>query len=352
MFPMRFLLAIFSLLLLQACKHPLAIEGEGDIVERLAGVRGCTLQEFQAGDPRCTENEVLESEYVVSYEAIPHPGWVFSGWTGTGCATVTDDGYCGYSQSQAWVDLTDMNWPGISFPPTTAVFKLLDKAVMDTFASEVADQVVSAGCLACHVEAGEAGFTQLVFDANPSEGQNAVNIDAFRNLIESEPNGGEYILSKTRGDNDHLGGSVFSASSEEYQSLSSFLSLLQKAVTAGAKAGLIVTGTEVSPGSYSFVISQSAKIDPIQNKTFIPLNFQVSLPDLVLGSPGGTLTDGTTTFTPALSGWTDVTNVAPSIDPNLITGTVTAEGAPGIDFSVTEVPWFFGSEERLEGFVQ
>jgi hypothetical protein len=352
LFSKRFLIAIFSLLLLQACKHPLAIEGEGDIVERLAGVRGCTLQEFQADDPRCTENEVLEADYLVSYEAIPHPGWVFTGWEGTGCSVTTDEGYCEYNMPQAFVDFTDENWPGVPFPPTTAVFKLLDQAVVDAYASEIADQVVSAGCQACHVEAGAAGFTRLVFDANPSDEQNAINIDAFRSLIQTEADGVEFILSKTRGDSDHQGGSVFSASSDEYQSLENFLGLLEDAVNAAAKAGLIVTGTEVSPGSYSFVISQSAVTDPIQTKTFIPLNFQVSLPSLVLGSPGGTLTDGTTTLVPALSGWTDATGAAPSMDPNLITGTVTAEGTPGIDFSVTEVPWFFGSEERLEGFVE
>ena len=79
MFSLRLAIIISCLLLMQACKHPLAIEGEGDIVERLDGARGCTLEQFQAGDTRCTDNEVIASDYIVSYEAIPRPGSVLTG---------------------------------------------------------------------------------------------------------------------------------------------------------------------------------------------------------------------------------------------------------------------------------
>ena len=83
---MRVLSALVVLLLLQACKHPLAIEGEGDIIERLAGLRGCSLEEFQANSIRCTENEVVGEDYIVSYEGVPRPGWRFVAWrAGTGC---------------------------------------------------------------------------------------------------------------------------------------------------------------------------------------------------------------------------------------------------------------------------
>lgn len=120
---MRPILFIFLALCLQACKHPLEIRGEGDIVERLNGVRGCTLEEFQAASPRCTDNEVVKEDYIVSYEAIPRPGWVFIGWEGTACSTVTEEGFCEYNLEQAWIDFTDMTWPEFPFPSTIAVFK-------------------------------------------------------------------------------------------------------------------------------------------------------------------------------------------------------------------------------------
>jgi uncharacterized protein (DUF1800 family) len=125
---LRLFFTLLCLLVLQACKHPLAIEGQGDIVERLAGVRGCTLEDFQAGAARCVDNEAVAEDYVVSYEAIPRPGWVFTGWEGTACSTVTDEGYCEYSFAQSWIDFTDSTWPGFGFPPTIAVFKLPEDA--------------------------------------------------------------------------------------------------------------------------------------------------------------------------------------------------------------------------------
>ena len=44
---MRALTALLCALVLSACKHPLEIRGEGDIVERLQGLRGCTYEEFR-----------------------------------------------------------------------------------------------------------------------------------------------------------------------------------------------------------------------------------------------------------------------------------------------------------------
>ena len=119
----RFVASISVALLLQACKHPLAIEGEGDIVERLVGHRGCPLEEFQASSPRCTENEVAGEDYIVSYEAIPRPGWKFDGWAGgTACAPESTPPYCDYNVDKEFVELTDQLWPGTVLPPTVAVF--------------------------------------------------------------------------------------------------------------------------------------------------------------------------------------------------------------------------------------
>ena len=55
-------LLLVLLLALAACKHPLEIDGQGDIVERNNGYRGCSLEEFEAGFTRCTHNEVFQDE--------------------------------------------------------------------------------------------------------------------------------------------------------------------------------------------------------------------------------------------------------------------------------------------------
>ena len=56
-----------------ACRQPLAIQGEGDIIELNRGERGCALEEYQAGWSRCTDNEVNDSESL-HYRALPRPG--------------------------------------------------------------------------------------------------------------------------------------------------------------------------------------------------------------------------------------------------------------------------------------
>ena len=133
---------------MQACKHPLAIEGEGDIVERLAGVRGCTLEEFQASSPRCVDNEALEEDYIVSYQAVARSGWVFTGWEGFACFTTTDEGYCDFDLAHLWVDFTDTTFPGYVPAPTVSVFKRPEEAAVDVFEDQIAGPLLDHRCLA------------------------------------------------------------------------------------------------------------------------------------------------------------------------------------------------------------
>ncbi len=60
---MRILFFALLLVGLGACKHPLEIRGQGSIVERVYGERGCSWEEFQAGSQRCTHNEVKDQRY-------------------------------------------------------------------------------------------------------------------------------------------------------------------------------------------------------------------------------------------------------------------------------------------------
>ncbi|MDG2326272.1 MAG: S8 family serine peptidase [Halioglobus sp.] len=120
---MRMLLFSPIFLLLQACWHPLEIVGEGDIVERLGGVRGCTLEEFKSQSVRCAQNDVANEAYIVSYEAVPRSGWVFDGWEGVGCPEYSVAPFCDYEVSQPYVDFTNETWPGVPMPALVAVFK-------------------------------------------------------------------------------------------------------------------------------------------------------------------------------------------------------------------------------------
>lgn len=111
-----------AVVLLGACRHPLAIEGEGDIIERSFGHRGCSLEEFQANGDRCSENEVSDEDYIVSYEAAPRPGWAFYRWAGTPCDPGSLAPYCDYNLNRRIVNSFDEKHPEADIGATTAIF--------------------------------------------------------------------------------------------------------------------------------------------------------------------------------------------------------------------------------------
>lgn len=121
MYKLKVLAALVGMLLLQACKHPLAIVGEGDIVDVNNTGHGCTLEQFQAQDVACTENEVT-GDYFVNYKAEPRGGWRFVRWDGP-CSEVSDFQYCRIDSEADWVARTDENYPEYDFSPSTAVFE-------------------------------------------------------------------------------------------------------------------------------------------------------------------------------------------------------------------------------------
>lgn len=111
---------VLAAVALQSCKHPLAIVGEGDIVDANNSGHGCTLEQFQARDTVCTENDV-SGDYFVNYKAEPRPGWRFVRWDGP-CAPRSDFQYCRLNFSQAGVVWWDETYPDAEIPPSTAVF--------------------------------------------------------------------------------------------------------------------------------------------------------------------------------------------------------------------------------------
>jgi hypothetical protein len=112
--------ALLATLTLHGCKHPLAIAGEGDIVEVNNSGRGCTLEQFQTQDTACTENEV-SGDYFVNYKAVPRQGWRFVRWDGP-CPPDSDFQHCSFNVSKAAVDWWDQTYSDRNIPPSTAVF--------------------------------------------------------------------------------------------------------------------------------------------------------------------------------------------------------------------------------------
>lgn len=69
---------ICLLALTTACSHPLEIIGEGNIISS-SGNRDCSLEQFQSGDPSCTQN-LVTGAYRETYYAEPEPDWHFFRW--------------------------------------------------------------------------------------------------------------------------------------------------------------------------------------------------------------------------------------------------------------------------------
>jgi len=115
---------VFALIIAcSACKHPLKVEGQGSIVERIYGERGCTWQESNANAPNCSENAVVDERYLVSYYPVPDPGWRFSHWKGTACNEDSAGDSCEFDVSAEAVRKIDEGKPdGHEVPPTIAVF--------------------------------------------------------------------------------------------------------------------------------------------------------------------------------------------------------------------------------------
>jgi YD repeat-containing protein len=116
----KWIICLTCMIALQACKHPLAIVGEGDIVDANNSGHGCTLEQFQAQDTACTENEV-SGDYIVNYKAVPRSNWRFVRWEGP-CSPQSDFQHCSFNISEAGVAWWEEMYPESEIPPSTAVF--------------------------------------------------------------------------------------------------------------------------------------------------------------------------------------------------------------------------------------
>jgi pathogenesis-related protein 1 len=102
-------------LLLQACSHPIEIEGEGDVYSNYG--RSCTLEDTLT-DPvpdNCAKNYVID-DYFDTYTAIPRAGWQFDSWRNY-CADAVDN-TCTFNVAAEHVRSAWFN----TVPPLVAVF--------------------------------------------------------------------------------------------------------------------------------------------------------------------------------------------------------------------------------------
>lgn len=110
----KIVLLAIALLSLYACRHPIEIVGEGDVLSASGG-RTCLLEDFQAGLDNCSKNTV-DGAYQETYYAVPRAGWQFDHW-GSYC-TDKPSPECSFNISaQAVRDF----W-GKAVPPLQAVF--------------------------------------------------------------------------------------------------------------------------------------------------------------------------------------------------------------------------------------
>lgn len=107
---------------LAACKHPLRIVGEGNIEDLNNSGFGCTLEQFRADDPACTENEST-GDYIVNYQGVPRAGWRFVRWEGP-CDPLSEAPNCQIIAPASFVAFWDQEHPDTPIPTTVAVFEL------------------------------------------------------------------------------------------------------------------------------------------------------------------------------------------------------------------------------------
>ena len=141
-----------------ACRQPLAIQGEGDIIELNRSERGCALEEYQAGWSRCTDNEVNDSESL-HYRALPRPGWRFSHWDGF-CAKDSPGQDCKKNYDRTWVQWWDDTYPDEEPVPLVAVFTPDDGA--PAASSYIASRFGALG------QVGFAALLDMLFSADGS----------------------------------------------------------------------------------------------------------------------------------------------------------------------------------------
>jgi arylsulfatase A-like enzyme len=162
------------ILLVSACKAPLAIWGEGDITS-LTGTRNCSLEEFQAASTTCSENEV-SAAYVETYTGVARSGWQFRRWANHCGKAQTNE--CRFNIPAEVIQ----NFTGITAPTLTAVFR---PTTNDGFNSLFIGQSYMAPIVsALEAHANTAGFANHSTTTFFADGADAAPLALWQDLVQ------------------------------------------------------------------------------------------------------------------------------------------------------------------------
>ena len=99
------------------------------------------------------------------------------------------------------------------------------------FGDHISDPIVQARCVNCHVVGGLSGHTRLLLVKSADDDDHeATNLQAFENLVAGvvDQGGAAYILDKVQGIPSHGGGVQLTADSDDFASMTYFLTLLEE----------------------------------------------------------------------------------------------------------------------------
>ena len=116
-----------------------------------------------------------------------------------------------------WYAPPEARWQGVA-PPSDSAPSL--------FAEYISDEIVQSRCINCHVEGGLSGHTRLVLSPSSEADHESLNLERFRDFVETIEDGADRILNKIQGV-AHGGGIQVSAGSAEFANMERFLRLLE-----------------------------------------------------------------------------------------------------------------------------
>ena len=193
---MKARLVLIPLLLLSigACRHPIEIIGEGDVMSA-SGNRDCLLEEFQEGQANCAKNKVTGA-YKETYFAVPRAGSQFVAW-GNYCTKSAQADQCKFKMAKQQVQDSAID----EAPPLVAYFRkevttghkalLMGHSFFDPFSNALPADAANAGV---------KGHTQVSFMSGGSGGaplsfwNNAEHSANIKNALDA---GGFNLLAMT-----------------------------------------------------------------------------------------------------------------------------------------------------------
>ncbi|MCE2461422.1 MAG: DUF1588 domain-containing protein [Pseudomonadales bacterium] len=107
--------------------------------------------------------------------------------------------------------------------------------------------VVQEKCIACHVDGGASGHTQLVFYRSSQADHEALNLGEFEDFLDRVTDGADLILEKISGGSGHGGGVQVAADSADYAHFERFLALLEDEQTPVLTAQTLFDTVRMSP---------------------------------------------------------------------------------------------------------